>query len=264
MRITSSHNPEIKRWAKLKTRRGRERENAFIVEGIREIERALAGGVKPLALIYWPEGASTAERDLLEQLRPANPPLLEVAEFPFRKLAYRESPSGLMLVARHEAVSLEDLELAANPLVLIAVGLEKPGNLGAILRSADAAPADAVVLAGEGLELHNPNVIRSSTGVIFHLPVAQAPEIIVRAWLRDKNLKAVAATPHGSARYWDTDLGGPTAIIVGPEDRGLDATWLAAARTQVRIPMSGIADSLNVSVSAALLLFEALRQRRSA
>ncbi|WP_027892656.1 TrmH family RNA methyltransferase [Calidithermus chliarophilus] len=260
--ITSAANPRVKALARLLERKERERAGQFLIEGAREVERALRAGLE-LELAFVRDGALTPEEESLyrtlsrlERLR-----LVALAEAPLKKLSGRENPAGVIAVARLPRRSLDSLSLPPDPLVLVGVGLEKPGNLGAILRSADAAGAHAVVAVG-GVDLYSPQVVRNSTGVVFSLPTVAASEGEVLAWLAGRGIPLVAATPHAEQLYWDADLRGPVAVAVGPEHEGLSAAWLEAARRTVRIPMQGQADSLNVSVSAALLLYEALRQRR--
>lgn len=260
--ITSTANPRIKALSRLLERKEREREGRFLIEGAREIERAMRAGVE-LELILVRDGPLHPDEEALYRTLARAEGLrgLALAEAPLKKLSSRENPAGLIAVARLPRRSLADLTLPPDPLVLVGVGLEKPGNLGAILRCADAAGAHAVIAVG-GVDLYGPQVIRNSTGVVFGLPTVAAQEGEVLAWLKARGLVLVAATPHAQRLYWDVDLRGPVAIAVGPEHEGLGPQWLEAAQLAVRIPMQGQADSLNVSVSAALLLYEALRQRR--
>ncbi len=259
--ITSRQNPRIKALARLKTKKGRREAGAFLVEGAREVARALASPrVTPELLVVDPKRLAPAEAEVLR----GHPEVerLEVAPAVMEKLSYREHPGGLLLVARAQVPALADLALGPNPLVLVAVGLEKPGNLGAIFRSADAAGA-AVVVADPRVEPHAPQTIRASTGTVFAVPFAVAEGEAVAGWLKDRGLLTVATAPGAATLYWDADLKGPAAILIGPEETGLEARWLEAADLAVRVPMKGVADSLNASVTAALLLYEALRQRRS-
>jgi TrmH family RNA methyltransferase len=260
-RITSSANPRIKALSRLLERKEREREGRFLIEGAREVERAWQAGVE-LELLLVREGPLRPDEEALCRTLTQAQGLrgLALAEAPLKKLSSRENPAGLIAVARLPRRSLEQLKLPLDPLVLVGVGLEKPGNLGAILRCADAVGAHAVIAVG-GVDLYGPQVIHNSTGVLFKLPTVAASEGEVLAWLKARGLTLVAATPHAERLYWDVDLRGPVAIAVGPEHAGLDPRWLEAAQLAVRIPMQGQADSLNVSVSAALLLYEALRQR---
>jgi len=256
VRITSARNPKVKAWAELKTRRGRRAQGRFLVEGVREAARARAAGIRPHAWLVGPERAGAEEAALL-----AGAPVYELSEAAMRKVSYRENPPALIGVFERPARRLEDLP-ARPRRVLVAVEIEKPGNLGAMLRSADASGADAVLVAGEAVDPENPNVIRASTGAVFTLPLAVVDHEAARVWLRERGLRIVAASPAAERVYWDADLAAPTAFAVGAEDRGLPGDWLEAADLTVRIPMEGAADSLNASVSAALLLYEGMRQQR--
>lgn len=263
MRITSTANPRVKELARLLERKHRERERRFLIEGAREIERALQAGVELEQALVWEGGLNPEEQQVYTALgRVERLALFEVSEPVLKRLSSRENPAGLIAVARMPQRALESYRPSPDALILVAVGLEKPGNLGALLRSADAAGAEAVLVAG-GVDLYSPQVIRNSTGVIFSLPTLAASESEVLGWLERQRLPLVATTPHTPTLYWEADLRGPVAIAVGPEHEGLSAAWLEAAQTKVRIPMQGQADSLNVSVSAALLLYEAFRQRIS-
>ena len=182
----------------------------------------------------------------------------------FAKLAFGERSEGLVAVARIPSLDLGGLALAADPLVAVVEGVEKPGNLGAILRSADGAAIDAVVAASPRTDLFNPNAIRASAGTIFTVPIAAAPTTDVLAWLRDRRIRIVAARVDATQRYTEVDLTGPLALVVGAEAEGLGDTWSADDVIAVHLPMLGVADSLNVSVSAAILFYEARRQRGDA
>lgn len=256
MRITSARNPKVRAWAELKTRRGRFDQDGFLVEGAREAARALAAGLRPRAWLVWPERAGAEEAALL-----AEAPVYELSEAAMRRVSYRENPPALIGVFERPQRRLE--QLPPHPRrVLVAVEIEKPCNLGAMLRSADASGTDAVLVVGDAVDPENPNVIRASTGAVFTLPLAVLDHETARAWLRERGLRLIAAAPAAERVYWEADLSGPTAFAVGSEDRGLPPDWLEAADLAVRIPMEGAADSLNASVSAALLLYEGLRQQR--
>ncbi len=256
-RILSPANRTVKALARLKRRRAREQKSEILVEGAREISRALAR-VTPLAFLVWEERIAPEEARVL-QTHPDIPRIL-LSEAAFQKIAYRENPSGLILHARVEMPRLE--AFSPGPLVLVAVGIEKPGNLGAMMRTADACGA-GLIAAETNVDPYNPNVIRASTGVVFTLPWALASREAALRWLKARGFTLVASSPHARTTYWETDFTGPTAIVVGPEHSGLEDAWLNAADVRVAIPMYGEADSLNASVSAALLLYEALRQRNS-
>lgn len=257
VRITSTANPRIKALADLKERKVRVREGKFLIEGAREIERAIGAGFE-LELLLAGERLNPEEQAVRQNL---NLETLELSDAPFSKVSSRENPAGLIAVAKIPNKPLSSFKPTQNALVLVAVGLEKPGNVGAVLRSADAAGANALVAVG-GVDLYNPQVIRNSTGVVFSLPTFTASEEEALEWLEQHAIPLVATTPHTEQLYWDADLRGAVAIAVGPEHEGLSKAWLEAARQKVRIPMQGSADSLNVSVSAALLLYEAFRQRK--
>ncbi|WP_027878230.1 TrmH family RNA methyltransferase [Meiothermus cerbereus] len=260
MRITSTANPRIKAAALLKERKERERTGLFLIEGSREVERALAAGLE-LVEAYCAEHQSPAEARVLADLgRVEGLSIIEVSEPVLKKLSSRENPAGVVVVARRPNPSLAHYKPPKNALLLVSVGLEKPGNLGALLRSADAAGADAVLVAG-GVDLYSPQVVRNSTGVIFSLPTFVASEQAVLDWLVQHQIPMLATTPHSDLTYWDVDLRGPVAIVMGTEHQGLSQVWLERATQRVKIPMQGQADSLNVSVTAALILYEAKRQR---
>jgi len=255
VRLESPRNPRIKAWSELKSHRGRDEQGLFLVEGTREVARALAAGLTPSAWLVWPERAGAEEMKLLEAA-----PIFELSEAAMRKVSYRQNPPPLIGVFERPARRLKDLPSRPRR-VLVAVEIEKPGNLGAMLRSADASGTGAVLVVGKAVDLENPNVIRASTGTVFSLPIAVADHNEARAWLRKRGIQIAAATPAAKKLYWEADLSAPTALVVGAEDRGLPADWLEAADLQLAIPMNGVADSLNAAVSAALFLYEALRQQ---
>ncbi len=261
--VTSTANPLVKELAALKTRRGREDSGTFLVEGAREVTAAVKSGrVQALRLLFAPE--LMADRSVLDQLIAGggDAPLFELSAAAFGRLSLRQNPDGLALQANVPRVPLADLGLASASLVLVIDGVEKPGNLGALLRSADATGVDAVVVTGGGTDLYNPNVVRASQGSLFAVPVAVSTATELAAAARAAGLALVVATPAAATVYWDADLNRRVAIVLGAEDRGVGQELSAAADASVRIPMrAALADSLNVSVAGALLLFEALRQR---
>jgi TrmH family RNA methyltransferase len=259
--ITSPSNPEVKALLGLRERRERERQGRFIIEGTRELTTALTAGVK-LARLYRCPALLRPEAAALFKAVPPELPQVELAPAVFAKISYRDNPDGLLAVAERQASTLSTLQLPRNALVLVLDGLEKPGNLGAIIRTADGAGLDAVLLSGSGTDLENPNVIRASLGTVFSRPVIEADGAVLLAWLRQEGFSLIAASPHASASYWDADFTGQVAIVLGAEHAGLSPAWLTAAEVQVGIPMRGLADSLNVATAGALLIYEALRQRR--
>lgn len=266
MPISSLANPKVKTVVKLRQRSHRDELGLMLVEGYREIKRALEHAYRPTQLFYCEELflKGTNEPGLVEQARAAGAEILACSAPVFLKMAYRERPEGLLAVGPQPRRSLEDLVLPPRALLLVGEGIEKPGNLGTMLRSADAAGAAAVIVCDRCTDPYNPNVVRASTGTLFSMPVVETGGEALRAWLRDHGFSVLAATPHTDRLHTEVDLTGNVAIVVGAEQTGLTPAWLAAADLQVRIPMMGLADSLNVSAATTILLFEALRQRLAA
>lgn len=260
--LASPQNPEIKAAARLRERREREREGLFLIEGTRELSRALAAGV-PVKVIYVCEGLLRPEGQQLlarlNQLALGGPEVVTTSAAAFHKLSARENPDGLLGVAPPWERPLPDVSDQA--LVFVLTGLEKPGNLGALLRVADGAGVDAVLLIGRGVDLYNPNVIRASQGSVFGVPCSALDDEAALAWLRLGGFRLAALTPEGASSYWDADLGGKLALILGAEHAGVSHFWKGAADLALFIPMNGAADSLNVATAGALVLYEALRQR---
>ncbi len=270
--ITSLQNQQVKQVAKLEKRGERERERLLPVEGGREVSRALAAGHVPVAAYICPELAADAEMapvlQTLEQLdRAGRTRLYTVTPDVYAKLAMRESSGGVLLVIPYLETSLDALALPSAPLVAVVENAEKPGNLGAILRTADAAGVDGLIAChglgqAAGTDVHNPNTVRASLGTIFSVPLAEDGSEQVITWLRAQGIRIAASTPEGATRYTDCDLRGPLAIVLGSEAHGLTQPWLDAADVRMYIPMHGQADSLNLAASAAILLYEAVRQRQ--
>jgi RNA methyltransferase, TrmH family len=260
--ITSLQNPRLKRLVRLRDRRDRDEERAFLVEGYREVRRALEKKVTLEAVYYSPEWfLGENEPALLAQASESGAKLFELSKEAFAKVAYRERPDGILAVAPQWRRTLEDLSLPAEPFLLVVEAIEKPGNLGTILRSADAAGCHAVIVCDPVTDLFNPNVVRASTGVLFSVPCVVESSDRVVAFLRSRGIRTVATTPAATDLYTDTDMTGPVAIIMGSEQYGLSDFWLREADKPVRIPMAGQADSLNVAMAALITLFEAVRQR---
>lgn len=267
--ITSAKNPRIKALARLASRRTRDREGRALVEGSREVRRAFEAGVPIETLLFAPDVLTDEGRSVIDTYGGSVTDVITLTRAPFERLSRRRHPDGILAVILPDAPSLGDLTLPASPLLLVAIATEKPGNLGAILRTADAVGVDAVLLsegdeATPGTDPWNPSVIRASMGSVFHLPIVTVGGATLRPWLRDHAIRIVATDPQAPTILWDADLTGPLALVLGAEHAGLPAAWQAAADDHVTIPMHGAADSLNVAVSAALVLYEALRQRRPA
>ncbi len=263
--ITSLANPKVKNVVKLRQRSHRDEMKLMISEGYREIKRALDHGYAPVQLFYCEELflKGTNEPKLIERSRAAGAEVYSCSAPVFLKMAYRERPEGLLAVGPQPSCTLEELRprLGEHSLVIVAETIEKPGNLGTILRSADAAGADAVIVCDRCTDIYNPNVVRASTGVIFSMPVVECSSREGLEFLRGLGFRTLAATPHAEALHFEVDLTGRVALVVGNEQFGLTDTWMDEADLKVRIPMLGMADSLNVSAATTILLFEAVRQR---
>jgi len=254
--ITSAQNPKIKRLLSLQEKsRLRREEGLFVLEGRREIERCIAAGYEIETLFACPEIAGDLTFDCKT---------MEVPSWLYDKIAYRGGTEGVIAEVRAREHRLEDLSLPENALVVVLESVEKPGNLGAVLRSADAAGADAVIVCDPLTDIYNPNLLRASTGALFSVPVACCTSQDAISFLKRQGIRILTAQLQDSELYYDTDMTGAAAIVIGTEATGLSQEWRAAADAHIRIPMLGVCDSLNASVSAAILLFEALRQRRQA
>ncbi len=272
-KISSLQNPRVKQLVKLRDRRPRDETGVFLVEGYRAIRRALEKKIGLQELYFAPDWfLGENEPALLAQAEAAGARLFELTKDAFAKVAYRERPDGLLAVAPQWKHTLEDLVIggtgAVGPAVkaaflLVVEAIEKPGNLGTILRSADAAGCDAVIVCDPVTDLFNPNVVRASTGVLFSVPLVVEESRRVLAWLKEKGVRTVATTPAAEKLYTDVDLRGPLAVVMGSEQYGLSDFWLENADVPVRIPMAGQADSLNVALATLVTLFEAVRQRRA-
>jgi TrmH family RNA methyltransferase len=255
MDITSLQNPRVKHIVKLRDdKRQRKQDGLMLVEGHDEIQLALSAGYQPQTLFSAPELAS-------RQILGGNAELLTVNRAVFEKMSYRENPDGWLGVFPLPSLALDDLKVSNSPLVIVAESIEKPGNLGAILRTADAAQVDAVLVCDPRVDIWNPNVVRSSRGALFSVPTVECDNASALKWLRSQNIRILAATPSADVVYSDVNLSEPAAIAVGTEDEGLTDFWLSNADVKVRIPMLGKVNSLNVSVSTALIVYEAIRQR---
>ncbi len=262
MIITSKQNPAVKALSGLRRRREREQAGVTLVDGFEELSCALASGVKIEQLYVCPELMGGGEQTgRLKQLIDGGTPVTELSRDVFEKVAYREGADGWLAVVPAIKADLLDLNLPENPLLLVCEAVEKPGNIGAMLRTADAAGANAVIAVASVTDWGNPNVIRASKGAVFAVPVADTTQDEFYAWLKDQNITIVAATPDTDIPFTEPDLTGGVALFVGSEKYGLSDFWLQHADVRVRIPMVGKVNSLNVATSGALLLYEAVRQR---
>lgn len=261
MKITSLQNPRVKETVKLRERRHRDETGSFLIEGYRELKRAVDAGWKIETVFYCPEWfLKDNERDLIAK---ANCETQECSREVFAKLSYRDRPDGILAIAPQIHRNLADLKLSKNPFLLVAESIEKPGNLGTILRSCDASGVDAVIVSDPTTDIYNPNVVRSSVGTLFTLPIIEAAVSEVIPFLAKHGIAIAAATPQGTMEFTAADFKVPLAIAMGTEQYGLSEFWMSQASVQVRIPMFGAADSLNVASAATLLLYEVVRQRRS-
>ena len=292
--ITSATNPKIKNLLLLQEKsKARREQGLFVVEGKRELEHCIEAGYKVHTVFVCPEiidpsSVSALLRMTNNQTEPSGQSrpschsdqhschsdqpschserseesIIEVPEHLYRKIAYREGTEGIVAEVEARTIGLEDLQLPENPLIVVLESVEKPGNLGAVLRSADAAGADAVIVCDPLTDLYNPNLIRASIGAIFTVPTVAAGSAEVIAFLKARGIRILTAQLQDSSLYYDVDMKCGTAIIMGTESTGLTDIWRRAADAHIRIPMLGRLDSLNVSVSASILLFEAVRQRQ--
>jgi TrmH family RNA methyltransferase len=286
--ITSPKNPRVKDTVRLRDRRHREKQGRILIDGARELGRALKAGVRAnVVFVCEPLCQNDDSRRLLADLPTSGCEVLYVSEAVFEKLAFGQRAEGVVGVAEMPRATLETLlvdrggsstatptgssstaaptsvaaSTGAAPLVAVLEGVEKPGNIGAVLRSADAAGLSAVIVANPRTDLFNPNAIRASLGTIFTIPVCEATSAETLAWLRERKYAILAARVDGAVPYNDVDYRGPTAIVLGSEAAGLSPVWAGHDIKAIRLPMRGVADSLNVSASAAVLFYEALRQR---
>ncbi len=263
MEITSPSNPKLKHVVRLRNCREREESGEMIVEGYRECRRALDHGYKPMAIFHCPDFYLKNEHEpaLVEECARLGAQVFTCSKICFEKIAYKERPDGLLMVGPHVSLKLADLKLPENALVIVTEAIEKPGNLGTILRSADAGGVAAVIVCDRATDIHNPNVVRASTGTMFSVPIVEATSDEALAFLKARGFSILAASPHADKLHFEVDLKGNVAIALGAEQYGLTAKWMDGADLRVRIPMLGLADSLNVSAAATILVHEAVRQR---
>lgn len=262
LQISSLRNCQVKKAVKLRQRSHRDELGLMIIEGYREIKCALENRHFPTELFFCRElFQGKNEPDIIRKSQDAGAELFECTVPVFTKMAYRDRPEGLLALAPQVKKTLNALSVSSNPLIVVAESIEKPGNLGTILRSADAAGADAVIVCDPCTDVNNPNVVRASIGTIFAVPVIETSTDETLTWLKKHEIQIVAATPHAKKLYTSIDLTKSTAVVLGTEQYGLSDAWLDQANLKVRIPMLGQSDSLNVASAATILLFEAVRQR---
>jgi TrmH family RNA methyltransferase len=253
--ITSSQNPKVKYIVKLREdKRVRQRDGLMLVEGHDELQLALASGLKPQSIITAPDLAA-------QPIDNASLEITSVTAQVFRKISYRDNPDGWLGIFPIPKISLEEIHLSKTPLVIVTESLEKPGNLGAILRTADATGVDVVIVCDPKVDVWNPNVVRASRGALFTIPIVEVGNSNCLAWLTSNKIRILAATPSAETRYTEINLAEPIAIAVGTEDKGLSDFWMSNADMKIKIPMIGRVNSLNVSTATALITYEAVRQR---
>jgi TrmH family RNA methyltransferase len=256
--ISSVQNPFIKSLVLLQEKaKNRKQTGTFLVEGKREISLALKGGYEIETILFYTEICTEIEAKKIS----STTALIEINKEVFQKLAYRDTTEGVLAIAKTKSQQLSDLKLSDNPLILVAEATEKPGNIGALLRTADAANLDAVIIANPKSDLYNPNVVRSSVGCLFTNQIATGTTAEIIAFLKERKINFYCATLQNSTAYHTQDYTTPTALVVGTEATGLTQEWRDAATQNIIIPMQGEIDSMNVSVAAAILIFEAKRQR---
>jgi TrmH family RNA methyltransferase len=256
MDITSLQNPRVKYIVKLREKRQRDRDGLMLVEGFYDLKMALASGLWPQTIFIAPDLAD-------EKLPPGiDAETLTVSREVFEKMSYRDNPDGWLAVFPVPVRKFDTLTLSQSPFLILAESVEKPGNLGAILRTADAAGVDGLIVCDPRTDVFNPNVVRASRGTLFTVPTVQSTNQVALDWLKSKNIKIIAATPHTDFLYSDLDLSQPLVIAVGTEDEGLTDFWMQNSDLQVKIPMMGKVNSLNVSTSTAILAYEVVRQRQ--
>ena len=257
--ITSIQNPFIKSLVQLQEKaKLRKQTGTFLIEGLRELSLALKGNYEIETILFLPELIGESQ---IYKLVNQSTETIEISKEVYQKLAYRDTTEGIRAIAKTKSLLLSDLKLSVNPLILVAEALEKPGNIGAILRTADAANLDAVIIANPKSDIYNPNVVRSSVGCLFTNNIATGTTSEIIAFLKEKNIRFFSATLQNSIAYHTQDYTLPTALVVGTEATGLSEEWRVAATQNINIPMQGQIDSMNVSVAAAILIFEAKRQR---
>lgn len=257
LKIDSLQNEKIKNIVKLRdSGRERQRQGLFLIEGRREINLALKGGVKIECLFYCQDYSQ-------QKLEISQEKIIETARRVFAKISYRENPDGFLAVAKSKEIKLADIKLSSRPLIIILEAVEKPGNLGAILRTAEAVRAEAIIINDAKIDIYNPNVIRASQGAVFMVPTVLSSVSQTIEFCKSNKIKMFAAAPAARKQYTEVNYNSGCAVVMGTEDKGLSKEWLKAADEKIKIKMSGQIDSLNISVSAAVILFEAIRQRQS-
>lgn len=261
--ITSIQNPKVKQVIHLRDRPERDRTEQFLIEGYRELLRAVDAGWK-IDFLFVCEHffLGSNEQALIKRVRNLGAKVFFCSDQVFKKISYRDRPDGLLAIAPQRKLSLNELKNDVCPLYVVAESIEKPGNLGTILRSSDAVGATGLIVADRCTDMYNPNVVRASVGTLFTVPTVEVQGKEALEWLKNQGIMILAATPHAKHEFTEIDLTGPIAIAVGTEQLGLSEQWMKESDLQVKIPMRGVADSLNVAMATTLLLYEVSRQRQ--
>ncbi len=265
--LTSTQNPLVKQIVYLRDRHGRDKTQLFLIEGYREILRAIDADWKLDKLLICPEiFLGVNENALVQRIASRGTSIITTSKQVFQKMSYRDRPDGLLAIAPQRATTLEDLKKQQHkhqiPFYVVAEAIEKPGNLGTILRSSDAVGVSGLIVCDRCTDIYNPNVVRASVGTLFTVPTVEAKGEETLQWLKAQDIAILAATPHATKEFTKIDLVRPLAIAVGTEQLGLSNRWMRQADLQVCIPMNGVADSLNVAMATTLLLYEVFRQRQ--
>lgn len=255
--IESSANKYIKELTKLRDRKYRDQQNKFTIEGLREISRAFESKYEIHALYYCDEYlVSQNSKNLVKNIALANIPLTRLHPNVFKRCSVRENPDGLIAVSSSISFKLTELNLNKKATIVVLEGIEKPGNLGAIIRSSDGSGADAIILNNCMIDIYNPNVIRSSQGLVFKLPIIKSESKSIKEWLVTEKFRTIATTPRAKIKYNEIEYYNRNALILGSESKGLTDNWIKNVDLNISIPMSGLGDSLNVSVAAGICLYE--------
>jgi RNA methyltransferase, TrmH family len=266
--LTSTQNPRVKELVHLRERRARDKSGMFIIEGYRELLRAVDSG-HPIAQLFICRELflGSNEESLIQKIKSQGSQIFSCSKPVFEKMSYRDRPDGLIAIAPQQHLGLNEMQekllKVTSPFLVVAEAIEKPGNLGTILRSSDAVGVDGLIVCDRCTDIYNPNVVRASVGTLFTVPVVESEGKDALQWLKKNKISILAATPSAEKEFTKVDMTGPLAIVVGTEQLGLSDQWLDEADICVRIPMCGVADSLNVAMATTLLLYEALRQRGS-
>ncbi|MFH1359511.1 MAG: RNA methyltransferase [Candidatus Omnitrophota bacterium] len=262
-KISSASNPRLKQVVRLRDKKTREETHLMIVEGEKEILRAQDAGICFQEIYLCPDySESHPEKNILKEIPTEDTECFEITKMAFDKIAYGDRHEGILAICRQPQKELKDMKIAESPLIVVLEDVEKPGNLGAILRTCDAAGVNGVILCEEKTDIYNPNTIRASLGAVFTVFVAKSSNQEACKYLKQNNVAICSASPEAESIYDQSDLTGSLAIVFGSEQKGVSDFWMSQSHQRIKVPMQGKVDSLNVSVTAAIIIYEAVRQRR--